>query len=52
MKKTLMIAGILIIVLLAVLELIAGINERAFSKILMGIFMFGIGISYFFEIRK
>lgn len=52
MKKTLMIAGILIILLLAVLDLVAGINERDFSRILTGIFTFVIGISYFFEIRK
>ena len=52
MKKTLMIAGILIIVLLAVLEFVAGINERAFSRILEGIFLFVVGTSYFFEIRK
>ena len=53
MKKTaLTISGILIIVLVAVLELVARINEGAFSRILMGIFCFVIGSSYFFEIRK
>ena len=52
MKKYLMIFGILIIVLLAILELVAGINERALSKILLGIFMFLVGISYFFETKN
>ena len=52
MKKMLTIVGILIILLLAVLELVAGINESAFSRILLGIFMFVIGTSYFFETRK
>lgn len=52
MKKYLTIVGILILLLLAVLELVAGINEGAFSRILMGSFLFVIGISYFFEIKK
>ena len=49
MKKSLRIADIVTIVLVAVFELVDGINEGAFSGILMGIFLFIIGISYFFE---
>ena len=52
MKKFLMIFGILIIVLFAVLELVAGINKRDLSMILIGFFMIIVGISYFFETKN
>jgi len=47
-----MVAGILMIVVLAGLELAAGIKERSFSRVFIGIFSIAVGLSYFKEIRK
>lgn len=52
MKKGVAIAGIIAIGCLSLLEFFAGINEGAFSRILRGVFLFAIGVSYLGEIRK
>ena len=52
MKKKVILVGIVIILLLGILELIAGIRDYDFLRILAGVFTFVIGCSYFYEIKK